>query len=206
MEVDQVSEGDESVRSEDDLYVEESAFGIWVSWFDAEDAELSQSSNKFPSRITVFRSAVADYLERESLGSGVRAVDFGTSVYIEIGVGDQTSDLLGWVRGLRGYLLDGDWSTFAVIAYGGCWLAARGVAWSDRVGSVSVLGSMGPSEPFRKVMAADVLSHDDDESGRVGWGAGLFVDVEAMDALGRKLRNAPTPLYARDACFFRLSA
>ncbi|PKN31287.1 MAG: hypothetical protein CVU63_24730 [Deltaproteobacteria bacterium HGW-Deltaproteobacteria-20] len=103
------------------LLTDENAYGIWVSWFDAEDVEYAQSADKFPPRIMVFRSAVADFLEREPLGTGVRAIEFGTAIYVEVGDGDQTTDLLAWVRKLRSFLREGDWETFSVVAHGGRW-------------------------------------------------------------------------------------
>jgi len=192
---------------DDALLADENAFGIWVSWFDAEEVEYAQSADKFPPRIVVFRSAVADFLEREPLGDGVRALDWGTAVYVEVGDGDQTTDLLAWVRRFRGYLQEGGWETFAVVAHGGCWVAKKPESrMLERVGNVYVLASFGPSEPYRKVMAADVLAHDDDDSGEPGWGVGLFVDVDALDAMGRKLKNAPTPMWASGARFYRLGS
>ena len=192
---------------DDEVLADENAFGIWVSWFDAEDVEYAQSSDKFPPRVQVFRAAVADFLERESLGAGVRALDFGTAVYVEVGDGDQTTDVLGWVRKLRTFLLAGDWLTFAVVAHGGCWVATSPAGcMPERVGDVRVLGSFGPSEPLRKVMAAEVMAHGDDDSGEPGWGVGLFVDADALEAMGRKLKNAPTALWSSGVCYYRLTA
>lgn len=186
---------------------DENAFGLWVSWFDAEEVEYAQSASKFPPRIIVFRSALAEYLERHEPGQGAVALDLGTSLYLEVGDGEHTPDLIGWLRGLRAYLAEGDWRTFAVLAHGGRWVATdRGVCMPSTAGSVRVMASFGPSEPFRKAMAAESLSHDDEDTGHEGWGPGLFVDVEALEALGRKLKNEPTPMYAGGTCFFRIGA
>jgi hypothetical protein len=192
--------------TDEPLLTDENAYGIWVSWFDAEDVEYAQSADKFPPRIMVFRSALSDFLEREPLGTGVRAIEFGTAVYVEVGDGDQTTDLLAWVRKLRSYLREGDWETFSVVAHGGRWVARKPEAcMPDRVGSVSLV-SFGPSEPFRKVMAAEAMAHDDEETGEPGWGVGMFVDADALEALDRKLKNAPTAMCSGGSCFYRVGA
>jgi hypothetical protein len=196
----------EDSDTDEPLLTDENAYGIWVSWFDAEDVEYAQSADKFPPRIMVFRSAVSDFLEREPLGTGVRAIEFGTSVYVEVGDGDQTTDLLAWVRKLRAYLREGDWETFSVVAHGGRWVARKPEArMPDRVGNVTVV-SFGPSEPFRKVMAAEAMAHDDEETGEPGWGVGMFVDADALEALDRKLKNAPTAMCSGGSCFYRVGA
>lgn len=205
------NDADRTAEQEDDPsdapLVDENAYGVWVSWFDAEDVEYAQSADKFPPRIMVFRAAVTEFLQREPLGEGVTAIDLGTAAYIEVGDGDQRTDLLQWVRSFRAYLKDGDWETFTVVVHGGRWVAQQpDAALPSRVGNVDVLASFGPSEPFRKAMAAEAMAHDDEESGEVGWGVGLFVDVEALEAMGRKLKNEPTALCIGGACFFRLGA
>lgn len=198
---------DDEAGEQDAMLLDENAYGIWLSWFDAEDVEYAQSSDKFPPRILVFRSAVTEYLERAPLGEGVKAIDFGTAVYVEVGDGDQSVDLLKWVREFRSYLREGDWETFAVVAHGGRWVARRPEAClPDRIGNVNVIASFGPTEPFRKVMAAEAMAHDDEETGEAGWGVGLFVDADALEALDRKLKNAPTALCVSGSCFFRVGA
>jgi len=204
---DDVNDDADDERDSDAPLLDENAYGIWVSWFDAEDVEYSQSADKFPPRIMVFRSAVAEYLARAPLGEGVQAVDFGTAIYVEVGDGDESVDLLKWVREFRSYLRDGDWETFAVVSHGGRWVAQEPDAClPSRVGTVKVLASFGPSEPFRKAMAAEAMAHDDEESGEAGWGVGVFVDADALEALDRKLKNAPTALCSGGACFYRVGA
>ena len=204
LEQEDLSQGDDA----DDLpLVDENAFGIWVSWFDAEDVEYAQSADKFPPRIMVFRSAVIDYLETNPLGSGATAIDCGTAIYLEIAAGDQSADILAWTREFRAFLARGDWSTFVAVTHGGRWVpVAEEARMPSRVGDVSVIASFGPSEPFRKAMAAEAMAHDDEETGDRGWGSGMFVDIEAMEALSRKLKNEPTALCCAGGCFFRIGA
>jgi hypothetical protein len=192
--------------SDDAPMYDENAFGLLLDWYDAEDVEYSQSADKFPPRIIVFRSAVAEYLEQTPLGGGVTAIDFGTSVYVEVGDGDQTTDVIGWMKGLRAYLTEGGWTTFGVITHGGRWVARDpAVLLRPSIGTVRVVASFGPSEAMRKALQAQAMSRDDDETGEAGWGPGLFVDADVFEALGKKLKNDPTPLRHAGACYFRIS-
>ncbi|MCU0691700.1 MAG: hypothetical protein MUF54_09885 [Polyangiaceae bacterium] len=209
--MDETANGHVSVRDDtglqDALLFDENAFGIWVSWFDAEEVEYSQSAEKFPPRVLVFRSAVKDFLESTPLGAGARAVDFGTAVYVEVGDGDQSADILKWVRAFREFLAQSDWVTFAVVTHGGRWVARQPSAClPQRVGDVEVLASFGPTEPFRKAMAADSMAHDDDDVGEKGWGSGLFVEADALEAMNRRLKNAPTELRCAGTSYFRVGA
>ncbi len=197
---------DESAPDDDAPLYDENAFGLLLSWYDAEEVEYAQSADKFPPRVMVFRSAVSEYLRTTPLGEGATAVDFGTSVYVEIGDGDQSTDVIGWMKGFRAYLTEGDWTTFGVVTHGGRWVARdAGATLPPTAGSVRVLASFGPSEPLRKALGAEAMSRDDDETGEAGWGPGLFVDADVFEAIGRKLKNEPTPLRHGGSCFFRIS-
>ena len=185
--------------------IDENAFGIWISWFDAEEVEYAQSADKFPPRIAVFRKAVRGFLEESGLGDGAQMLDFGTAVYLEIADDDGTPDVVKWARHLRAFLADGDWTTFVAVTYGGRWVPEDGAnAAASTVGGVDVLLTWGPSEPFRRAMYAESRAHDDEETGEVGWGTGLFLDVDVLEAQGRKLKNEPTELWASGACFYRI--
>ena len=186
--------------------VDENAYGIWVNWYDAEDVEYSGSAHKFVPRIVVFRSAVRSYVERERLGCGVLLLDFGTAVYLEVIQGEEAPGLLRWVRGLREYLLEGDWRTFAVVSFGGRWLTQDpAAALPERIGDIRVM-SVGPSEPLRRVIAADAMAHEDENTGEPGWGAGLFLDEDALEPLGLSLKNAPTAMCIGGWRFYRVGA
>lgn len=65
----------------------------------------------------------------------------------------------------------------------------------------------GPSEPLRKVLAVEAFaqpttSSDTDQ----GWGPGLYVEQDAIEQLGKSLKNAPTPLSVLSSVFYRLGA
>jgi hypothetical protein len=183
---------------------DENAFGLLVSWFDAEDVEYSQSADKFPPRLTVLRSAVSDYASCFPLGAEVSALDFGTLFYFELADGEHVEDPVSWLRALRAFLSQGDWVTSGFLTHGGRWVgheprqapAAGGVRW---------LVSHGPSEALRRALAAETRCHGDEEAGEESWGPGLFIDTDALEALGRKLKNQPTVLRAGGASFVRIS-
>ena len=61
-----------------------------------------------------------------------------------------------------------------------------------------------PSEPLRRALAAEVATRRADEDDERGWGPGLYVDVEAVEALGRNFKNAPTALEIGGATFYRV--
>jgi hypothetical protein len=60
-----------------------------------------------------------------------------------------------------------------------------------------------PSEPLRKALAADAATRRAEEDESSGWGPGLYVDAEALEALGRAPKNAPTALEIAGAVFYR---
>jgi hypothetical protein len=57
---------------------------------------------------------------------------------------------------------------------------------------------------LRRALYADAAAHGPD--GENGWGPGVFVDEEAVTALSRTFKNAPTPLHAGGATFFRIGS
>ncbi len=71
---------------------------------------------------------------------------------------------------------------------------------------VFVAVASAPSEPLRRALWADTAAHHDQADAPDGWGAGLYVDTEAVEALGRKFKNEPTPLVSAGATFYRLGA
>ena len=74
----------------------------------------------------------------------------------------------------------------------------------ERFGDVLVIRASGPSEPLRKVLAAEAAARASDDD-TPGWGPGLYVESEVIEALGRKLKNAPTRSAAADTSFYRVA-
>lgn len=188
--------------------IDENAFGLLLSYFTVEDEEYALEREDFVKRFSVFRSAVVECLDALPLGRAARAVHLGHAVYVELTEGDQVEDPLGWLRMARARLAGRELSTVGVLTHGSRWVPEEGEsvklpAWA---GDVPFLHVSFPSEPLRRALYADTATRLDEEAEVPGWGPGLYVDTEAVEALGRKLRNAPTPLRAGGATFFRVGA
>ena len=59
------------------------------------------------------------------------------------------------------------------------------------------------SASYLVALLAEAATHGDEQAAVEGWGPGLYLDVEAVEALGRKPKNAPTILRAGGVEFFR---
>jgi len=66
---------------------------------------------------------------------------------------------------------------------------------------LKLVNASGPSEPLRRALCADAASRGDQDA--AGWGPGLYLDVDAVEALGRKPKNQPTILRSGGAEYFR---
>jgi hypothetical protein len=62
-----------------------------------------------------------------------------------------------------------------------------------------------PSEPLRRALYADAATRRDGDGAPSGWGPGLYLDTEAVEALGKTPKNEPTVLHAggSGATFYR---
>jgi hypothetical protein len=188
--------------------IDENAFGLYVGWATLDDEEYALEPAEFAARHAAFHAAVEEYLAASPLGTEPFAIDFGHALYLELADGDQDVDFIAWLRGLRALLHGRDLESVCVLSHGGRWVLPAGVEpRSSLVGGLPVFRLPGPSEPLRRALAAAVAavreSEDDGESA-VGWGPGLYLDADAIEALGRKLANGPTPLVSGGATFFRV--
>ncbi|HTA91555.1 MAG TPA: hypothetical protein VK745_18355, partial [Polyangiaceae bacterium] len=95
-------------------------------------------------------------------------------------------------------------TSVGVLSHGGRWLSEAAEA-PPLVDGVEWLSVSLPSEPLRRALYAETAAHPADEHDEAGWGPGLYVDTEAVEALGRSLKNAPTPLAVAGATFFRVA-
>jgi len=183
--------------------IDENAFGLLLSYYHVEDDEYALEREQFATRLQAFRDALNECMEALPLGSGVRALDLGHALYLEIAEGDETEDPFAWLRMLRARLSAKDFVTVAVLSHGSRWVDAGGwrPAHIERVGEVSVCRASWPSEALRRALYADAAARQDEDC--PGWGPGLYVDAEAIDAMGRKFRNAPTPLRASCSTYYR---
>lgn len=65
--------------------------------------------------------------------------------------------------------------------------------------------TFGPSEALRKAFAAEAFAQPTTSEGSDGgWGPGLYVEKDAIEQLGKNLRNAPTALPVLSATFYRI--
>ena len=188
--------------------IDENAFGILLSYFAVEDDEYGLERNEFVERFGLFRATLRAAVRELPFGNGVHAVDLGHAMYLEVADGDQTESPLAWIKKVRARLTDAGFESVAVVTHGGRWVDAS----ADSFVSVEHLGEVGlvslslPSEPLRRALYADTASRPTDDADAEGWGPGLYLDVEAVEPLGIKLRNAPTSLRAGGAEFYRVGA
>jgi hypothetical protein len=184
---------------------DENAFGVLIAYFEIENDEYALEAADFAARFSEFRSALRACVETFPLAQSGTAREFGHALYIEFSDGEQLEDPISWIKLVRARLKALDLASVGVLSHGGRWLAdpaeaappnAAGIAWQP----VSL-----PSEPLRRALYAETASHGVDEDDENAWGPGIYVDTEAVEALGRTLKNAPTPLAIAGATFYRVA-
>jgi hypothetical protein len=200
--------------------IDENAFGILVSYFTVEDDEYGLEREEFVTRFQGFRSEVRLCIRELPLGRDVRAVDFGHAFYLEVAHGDQTENPLSWAKKVRARLDTEGFETVVAVTHGGRWVEEPSDSWTstEHIGEVGLVTLSNPSEPLRRALYADAASRtdepseaaighadgsDDDVVESIGWGAGLYLDTEAAEALGMVPKNAPTVLGTGGATFYR---
>jgi len=194
------------------MIIDENAFGILVSHFLVEDEEYGLERAEFVKRFELFRQVVRDALRDAPLGAGVRAIDFGHAVYVEVAEGDQSTSPIGWARKVREQLTERGFDSAAFVTHGSRWVDedAESFVSTEHVGDAGLLTISNPSEPLRRAFYGDAASRDgeaDIESSDVesrAWGPGLYLDTEAAEALALAPKNAPTVLSASGAGFYRV--
>lgn len=184
---------------------DENAFGVLIGYHAIEHDEYALEPAEFAARFAEFRSALRACVETFPLTRQGVAREFGHALYIEFADGDQAEDPIAWIKLVRARLKALDLASIGVLSHGGRWLAepaeevppaASGIDWQP----VSL-----PSEPLRRALYAETASHGADEEDEDAWGPGIYVDTEAIEALGRTLKNAPTPLSVAGATFYRVA-
>jgi hypothetical protein len=185
---------------------DENAFGLLISYLRIEDDEYSLEREEFVDRALSFRQVLVEYIEAFTPAEGARALDLGHALYLEFAAGDESEDPVVWLKGARSRLASREFESVAVLSYGSRWVAepAEASPSVETFGTVEVLRVSNVSEPFRKALYVDTATQGDEEDD-VAWGAGLYVDTEAVEALGRALKNAPTPLAIGGATFYRMA-
>ena len=188
--------------------IDENAYGLLVAWHTVEDEEYSLEAEEFAARALSFRELVLGCVRERAPASALHVLDFGHAVYLEFAQGAETEDPVGWVRFVRGRLEESAFFSAVFLSHGGRWLKSDGERSElsiERVSEMPLASLGGPSEPLRRALHGETLTHASDDD-KPGWGPGLYVDSEAVEALGRRFKNAPTPLAAAGATFFRISS
>jgi hypothetical protein len=77
---------------------------------------------------------------------------------------------------------------------------------TEHVGGAGLVTVSHPSEPLRRALTAEAASRVEGEGETaLGWGPGLYLDVEAAEALGLAPKNAPTVLSVPGIRAYRVS-
>ena len=187
--------------------VDENAFGILIAHYGIENEEYALEREAFVERFTEFRSALLDFLATLPVAQNAAALDLGHALYVEFADGEQNEDPLVWAKAARALLTGRTFDSAAIVAHGSRWRDDEGEALpdvGDLEGGVSLIQVSRPSEPLRRALAAEVATRRSDESDESGWGPGLYIDVEAVEALARSFKNAPTALEIGGATFYRV--
>jgi hypothetical protein len=186
---------------------DENAFGFLFAYHDLEDDEYSLEPEDFVTRFTEFRSAALSCACEAPLGDDARVLDLGHAVYFELADGNQRVEPIGWLKRVREALQSRGFTVAAVVTHGGRWVDEEHPNETPPAeqleGGYVLLSIARPSEPLRRALFADAATHGTD--GEDGWGAGTYVDTEVVEALGKSLKNAPTPLAAGGATFYRIA-
>ena len=185
--------------------IDENAFGLLLAYHDVEEDEYALEREGFVERFEGFTRILLEHLGASPPGERPLAVDFGHAVYVEIAEGDETTSLVRWMRDARRILADAGYATVGVVTHGSRWVDSDvdAEARLDRVGAVAVAKVSRPSEPLRRALYADAAARPDDDDASVGWGPGLYLDTEAVEALGIRPKNEPTVLRASGVSFYR---
>ncbi len=184
--------------------IDENGFGLLISYFNIEDEEYAGEREDFIERYATFTALVRDRLSEQPPAPAARAIDLGHAFYVELADGEQAVELIAWLRELRARLAEHGFATAGMLAHGSIWVDEADPR-PDIVdcGPVKLFRASRPSEPLRRCLLAEAATHADEADETEGWGPGLYLDVEAVEALGRKPKNTPTILRAGGAEFFR---
>lgn len=188
---------------------DENAFGVLASYYSLEDDEYTSEPENFVTRFTEFRSAVLGYVSEFPLAPRAQVTDLGHALFIEIADGDQSDDPMAWSKALRAALRGRNFESAVLLAHGGRWVdedVGADPELSELGPGVTYLRASRPSEPLRRALLGWAATCREGADSEDGWGPGLYVDTEAVAALNRTPKNAPTPLESAGATFYRLGS
>lgn len=186
--------------------IDEDAFGILFSYFEVEDDEYgSDDRSEFVRRFCGFERGVLDVVRDLELPGHHHVLSLGHAVYVEVRDGDDGGPLLAKIRAASARLSDLGYVNVTVLAHGSRWVEpGEPPDLAFDAGPPQFLRGSRPSEPLRRALDVDALARADDDE--PGWGPGVYVDTDALTAMNKSPKNAPTVLRARGARFFRIPA
>jgi hypothetical protein len=186
--------------------IDEDAFGILLSYFEIEDDEYgSEDRADFVHQFETFERVACGLIRNMELPSDHHVLCLGHAVYAEFRDREETPQLLARFREAAARLTSEGFVNVAVLTHGSRWVEeGQPVALEISGDAPRVAHISRPSEPLRRALFAAALAQADDQV--EGWGAGVYADTEALEALGKTPKNAPTVLRAPGGEFFRVPA
>jgi hypothetical protein len=186
--------------------IDEDAFGVLFSYYEVEDDEYgSDDRADFVQRFEAFERAALAIVQSLELPGDPHIVCLGHALYAEFRDDEPANDLLRTLRQASSRLAAAGFVNATVLTYGARWVtpdSAPDLSVSE--GPPRIARISRPSEPLRRALDVDTLTRRDDHVN--GWGPGVYVDTEALEALGKTPKNAPTVLHTAGAQFFRIPA
>jgi hypothetical protein len=184
--------------------IDESAFGLLIAYLTLEDDEYAGERADFVARYAAFVALCQARLREAPVATPARALELGHAFYVELVEGEAPLDVIGWLKRTRAALTEQGFGVAGILTYGSTWLdGTEPRPLSEALGPVVLVRASGPSEPLRRALLAEAAARGNEDAEGSGWGPGLYLDVEAVEALGKKPKNAPTVLRAGAAEFYR---
>jgi hypothetical protein len=186
--------------------IDEDAFGILLSYYELEDDEYGSDDRAvFVQRFESFERLALLAIQSLELPAEHHVVCLGHAVYAEVADREDTPQLFSRFRAAAARLSSEGFVNVAVLAHGGRWVEEGGGAKLSLMGQDPIVARISrPSEPMRRALYVAAFAQGDEQV--EGWGPGVYADTDALEALGKTPKNAPTVLRAPGAAFFRVPA
>lgn len=192
-----------SQGSKTSTVIDENAFGLALAYYDIEEEEYGlEDSAEFVRRFRAFEAAARGALARAELPEDRLALGLGHSIYFEFHDAGDTPRLVSQARQVSTAVLEAGFRNALALAFGSRWVDPEAPTPGALQADAGEVRLAGPSEPLRRCLAATALAMGDDQV--PGWGPAVYVDLDAAEAVGLKLKNRPTLLRAGGADFFRI--
>lgn len=186
--------------------IDEDAFGILLAYYEIEEDEYgSDDRSEFVRRFEAFERAGLSAIESLELPPDHHVLCLGHAVYAELRDREDTPQLFARFRAAAARLTSEGFLNVAVLTHGSRWVEEeRAPELSVSAEPPRVARLSRPSEPLRRALYVGAVAQADDEV--AGWGPGAYADTDALEALGKTPKNAPTALLCPGARFYRIPA